>query len=182
VKGTNVYNSVGEFVRLTSESGLRRGDWRWSRPVGKVRRTVASVRNRPSGGRRHGPIPVLSRCTKYLVAHPVIRSGGRTSAVSSASAFQSGTGRAVSASLAIASSSARRLAKAGRETPIWLTFLQPNRVTRVYRARFWAALTRALARRVCLLPPLQPSRALCRAGGGRARRSHRAASVSPRYW
>ena len=44
------------LVRLTSESGLRRGDWRWSCPVGKVRRTVASVRNRPSGGRRHGRV------------------------------------------------------------------------------------------------------------------------------
>src|ERR1039458_1340489 len=63
-----------------------------------------------------------------------------------------------------------------------LPFLQINRFTRVYRAHVLAALTRPLARRLCRLRPPPPSPAPCRACGGRARRSHRPALASPRYW
>jgi hypothetical protein len=63
-----------------------------------------------------------------------------------------------------------------------LPFLQINRVTRVYRAHVLAALTKPLARRLCRLRPPPPSPAPFRACGGRARRSHRPALASPRYW
>jgi len=63
-----------------------------------------------------------------------------------------------------------------------LPILQINRVTRVYRAHVSAALTRPLARRPCRLRPPLPSPAPCRACDGRARRSHRPALASRRYW
>src|ERR1035437_2987753 len=63
-----------------------------------------------------------------------------------------------------------------------LPFLQINRVSHVYRAHVLAALTKPLARRLCRLRPPPPSPAPCRACGGRARRSHRPALASPRYW
>ena len=57
-----------------------------------------------------------------------------------------------------------------------------GQITRVYRAHVLAALTKPLARRLCRLRQPPPSPALCRVCGGRARRSHRPALASPRYW
>src|SRR5665213_2219550 len=55
-------------------------------------------------------------------------------------------------------------------------------VTRVYRGHVLAALTRPLACRLCRLQPPPPSPAPCRVYDGRARRSHRPALASRRYW
>src|ERR1039457_7740702 len=55
-------------------------------------------------------------------------------------------------------------------------------VTRVYRGHVLAALTRPLARRLCRLQPPPPPPAPCRGYDGRARRSHRPALASRRYW
>ena len=63
------------------------------------------------------------------------------------------------------------------------TFSEFLAVTRVYRGHvFWAALTRPLARRLCRLQPPPSSPAPCRVNDGRARRSHRPALASRRYW
>src|SRR5512140_646594 len=55
-------------------------------------------------------------------------------------------------------------------------------LTHVYRAHVLAALTRPLARHLCLLRPPPPSPAPCRACDGRAHRSCTPASESGRYW
>ena len=70
----------------------------------------------------------------------------------------------------------------GPNCPVRYPRFSLRAVTRVYRGHVLAALTRPLARRLCRLQPPPPSPAPCRVYDGRARRSHRPALASRRYW